>query len=60
MSAKTSHRRMARMVRVAETFEDMGLTPWKVRDVNGLWHVVHTLGARPEGWAEAVEFDGER
>lgn len=58
MSAKTSYRRMARTMQVAETFEEMGLTPWHVRDATGIWVVVHTLGARPEGWAEVTEFDG--
>lgn len=58
MSAKTSHRRAAQKVRVAETFEDMGLVAWRVMDVNGIWTVVHTLGARPEGWAMCEAFDG--
>jgi hypothetical protein len=49
---------MARVTRVAETFDEMGLVAWRVKDANGIWTVVHTLGAAPEGWAEVQEFDG--
>lgn len=56
MSAKTSHRRINGTTKRGGRVEhvDLDLLAWTVIGDSGVEHVVHTLGAPPQGFAKVV------